>query len=541
LAKEQCQSFDDLLTENAIERLKNPNTYSFDLPDFADGARLYVFDGVSNVPSWLSRLKAAFEIETEVRTSSASGLLVFQTENRFFATTFSSGWMQLKERQLEADFGLRVAINGLDDTKLKRLERANLGDALRGVHLSPFQRDLNSFGLDEALDLIRKVSGTANDDAAADTMSGAQSLKVTGDFTIADLPEIASDGLVRFTSDDYQHTSFRILDLVRPISDKDVIDRLDQLVVDNIINDRGSFELGLPITYDDQVIEYRIKGTGGRRTYPDLMLSHYVSLLGERVANLTPDILKQHKVVARFNENEDTERPWSIRTALIGSVEHENSIYAINEGAWYSVDDNFRRGVLSAFDGAVSDWTAIPQPRPFIQRAVDNHRQRYEPEGEYNVAVAGDLDLVCLDADLVTVPEVANSGFEICDLLDIENKRLIHVKKNSRRSSVLSHFIKQGSNSAQNIRWYPDVMNQLVNKVANKASQAASERLLEVHADENRKWTVEYWLADTRRADGSFEIPFFSKVTFRDELKKMRAMNYEVVMRFIEQRHPLGR
>jgi uncharacterized protein (TIGR04141 family) len=59
--------------------------------------------------------------------------------------------MYLDEDNIEGDFGLRVAINALDDKKLKRLERANLGDALRGVALSPFQREFTSFGQDDAL------------------------------------------------------------------------------------------------------------------------------------------------------------------------------------------------------------------------------------------------------------------------------------------------------------------------------------------------------------------------------------------------------
>lgn len=444
----------------------------------------------------------------------------------------------LLDRQLEADFGLRVAINGLDDSKLKRLERANLGDAMRGVHLSPFQRDLNSFGVDEALDLIRKVSGTTNDDTNADTMSGAQALKVSGDFTLSDIPIIAADSLTRFTSHAYRRTGFRILDLVSPISDKDEIDELDRVVVENIKNDSGDFELGLPITYDDQVIEYKFQGFGGRRTYPDLMLAHYRNALGDSLDGLNVETLKKHKIVARFDENDNVERPWSIRTALIGSIQHQNQLYAINEGAWYLLSESFRDGVLRSFTDAVRSWRGVTRPRPLVQRVVSGNsrssrRIRYESEGDYNASIAIDLDMVCMDADLISVPEVTNSGFEICDLLDVANKRLIHVKKSSRRSSVLSHFFKQGSNSAQNIRWYPNVMAQLIERVEEKSGPEKATLLSDMHADESRKWTVEYWLADTPRADGSFEIPFFSKVTFRDERKMLRAMNYEVVVRFI--------
>lgn len=544
LAKESCVEFDDLLTENSRQRLSDPNTYSFIFDGFADGARLHIFDRVRTVPAWIGRLRAEFGIETDIQTSSASGVLIFRTEGRLFATTFASGWMQLNDRKLEADFGLRVAINGLDDTKLKILERANLGDALRGVHLSPFQRDLNSFGVDEALDLIRKISGTANRDTAADTMSGAQSLKVTGDFTTADLPELASHSLGQFGSLAYQRTSFKVLDVVRPMTDKEVIDQLDQVVVERIKNVTGDFELGLPITYDNQVVEYRFKGFGSRRTHPDLMLSHYTEALGDDLQNLSVNVLKTHKIVARFDEDERSERPWTIRTALIGSIQYDDGLYAINEGNWYRLDERFSRSVLSAFDESVLDWVGVQAPRPFLTRAIGinntSNRSRYEREADYNFEIANDLQLICMDADLISVPQISNSDFEICDLLDLRNKRLIHVKKNSRRSSVLSHFFKQGANSAQNIRFYPNVMNQLSEKIRLKAGDEAYRLFLDAHSDESRRWVVEYWIADSRRANGGFEIPFFSKVTFRDEQKKMRAMNYDVVIRFIELRYPVG-
>ncbi len=195
LGKGDIASFEEVFSEEATLKLVHPSTRTVDHPEFGDGARLYVFVGDSHTPKWLTEVRGHFDVQGHITTSSAAGVLLFWSSGRLFASTFAHGWMYLDEHCFEGDFGLRSAINALDDTRLKRLERANLGDALRAVALSPFQRGLTSFGLDDALDLIRKISGRTRDDATADSMTGSLSLRVTGEFGIADLPALASDAL----------------------------------------------------------------------------------------------------------------------------------------------------------------------------------------------------------------------------------------------------------------------------------------------------------------------------------------------------------
>ncbi|WP_169816662.1 TIGR04141 family sporadically distributed protein [Rhodovibrio salinarum] len=191
LAKEDTGDFNALLSEGALERLNEPSTRVVEVDEFGDGAKVFVFTGSEHEPRWLTELRNEFGIAQPIQTKSTCALVIFRTAERTFAATFGHGWMYLKEENLEGDFGLRVALNALDESKLKRLERANLGDALRGVALSPFQRNFSSFGLDDALDLVRKVSGNTRDEASAEAVTGSRSLKVSGEFEISNLPELA--------------------------------------------------------------------------------------------------------------------------------------------------------------------------------------------------------------------------------------------------------------------------------------------------------------------------------------------------------------
>jgi uncharacterized protein (TIGR04141 family) len=136
-----------------------------------------------------------------------------------------------------------------------------------------------------------------------------------------------------------------------------------------------------------------------------------------------------------------------------------------------------------------------------------------------------------MDRKLVEIAEEPGRGIEACDLLDLQGRRFIHVKKSSRQSSVLSHFFKQGMNAAQMLRMYEPFRQALIQKVSQHHGAASAQQLENSLKD---RWTVEFQIADTPRADGSYNIPFFSKLTLRDEARRMDAMQFDVAVRFIK-------
>jgi hypothetical protein len=50
----------------------------------------------------------------------------------------------------------------------------------------------------------------------------------------------------------------------------------------------------------------------------------------------------------------------------------------------------------------------------------------------------------------------------------------------------------------------------------------------------NKRWTIEFQIADFPRPDGTNNIPFFSKLTLRDEARDIEAMEFKVSVRFIK-------
>jgi len=189
--------------------------------------------------------------------------------------------------------------------------------------------------------------------------------------------------------------------------------------------------------------------------------------------------------------------------------------------------------VENQFTGVVTGWD-IPKPNPILKTYDENGNGRIESEGNYNARIAAELGLVCLDTKSISIPEVIRSRFEPCDLLDVENKRFIHVKKSSRRSNILSHFFKQGSNSGQQFKKVPATWMQLIELVRNQGNFPEAQTLEDMGDSVSEGWSVEFWIVDVPRADGSYNIPFFSKISLRDEVSELRAMQYGVALRFIE-------
>lgn len=530
LAKERFDDFSSYLTENAVANLASPTTQRIVVGDFADRAELFIFRGPPSPPKWLRSLSQAFQNVRTFDTSSGAGVLLFEQNDRVLAVTFSFGWMYLDDDKFAADFGILVAVNGLDQSKLRRLERTNLGDALKGVSQSAFQREFRSFGIEDALDLVQKVSGTTREDIDGDSMVGSRSLKITGDFDYEDIPELADEFLELYDSTDYQNTAFKIIDSVKPIADGVKIRELNEIAAERIRNNHNSFELGLPSSADAEGVAFKFHGPGLRNSYPDILLRHYVAAMESKgkLQNIDAETLDTHRIEAILDDDRPSIK-WKIRKALIGSVDVDQERFAINEGNWFQIDDNFRLSVEQSYDDTVTLWEG-EHPTRIITTYDENRNGRLEREEDYNRRLAAQFNYALLDQQEITVPSVSRSGFEPCDLLDVDGRRFIHVKKSSRTSSILNHFFKQGSNSARQFKRIPAAWTQLIEKLRQTQQNNHADRLQQAGIN---GWFIEYWIVDSPRSNGQFNIPFFSKISLRDERLDMLAMEYGVRLRFI--------
>lgn len=439
--------------------------------------------------------------------------------------------MYLEPTAFVADFGLKVALNSVDDRKLKRLDIANLGEAIKGVTQSASQRHFDTFGVDEALELVRKLSGEVRDDELGSSVTGSNSLKINSEMSFDEIPELAEQALNNFQSNNYRNTSFRVIDKIQPELDSTRIVALDELAARSIVEGKSEFELGLPEISVSDFSSFSFAGFRHRNSYPDLQLTHYTSLLGAQLSALDSSALKRHRVRAEHLNNENIYSTLRVYDALIGSLEMDGARYAINEGKWYKIDSAFKSDVDRVFQDSVQAVDVIIPP--FTRLSEDGRKQYLEPEKDYNSRYALARQCVLLDRILFDVPGVERSSFELCDLLDIQRKRLIHVKMSGRRSSILSHFFKQGTNSATLIKSVDGFWTAAEQRMNEVFGNDCGEDLRRANEESALPWTVEFHIADAPGVEGNYNIPFFSRVTFREERTRIRTMGFNVAVRFL--------
>lgn len=533
LVKKSTDKFEEIFTKTAREQIRAGHVTVQESSRLSEKSAIYIFGPKRSIPKWLNDMKEVFDDLPPITNTSSCAVVVFKHVDRIFATTFSYGWQYIDEAKVEADFGLKVAVNSLDDTKVKRVDRDHLGEAMKGVSRSAFQRDFQAFGLDEALDLVGQIYGNTNKDDFANALAGSKSLKATKEMNVLDLPSLAEQALIRFGAHDYKKTGFQIIDRVQSIPDKELRDKLDSNAVDSIKNGEDNFELSMPGWSENDVVNYGFYGLGLRRRFPDLLMSNYRDALGSKVEILSvEDITSRHGIVAEFNNDFLTTKKWSIKKALIGSIVLDDGLYAANEGRWYRLDEQFKESINANFRSLIVEWDT--EPETIIQKVTeDGKKTSFESELEYNKRCADSYEQICLDQEILVVPPTPHGKFEACDLLDIGTKRLIHVKKSPRRSSVLSHFFKQGGNSAKLLKLYPETRSVMIEKVRNLKGDEAADRLETFLGDSMSGWTVEFHIIDAPRGDGKFNIPFFSRITLIDEARSLRGMEFKVVLKFI--------
>src|SRR5579883_1071009 len=532
LAKPDVAEFDALLTDNARSLLRSGNAARSESAEFGDGAVLYTFRGFPQTPKWVHLLQGSFTVPEKLFSQSPCAIVLFKKAASLFALTFSYGHVYIEDAQTEADFGLKVAVNAVSDEKLRGVERSNIGAAIRDAAQAAGQRDFQSFGFDDALDLIRKVSGRAADDEFASMVTGARSLRFSKKIELAEVPAAAEMALALFRSRAYQSTAFGIIDFLSPVLDPAVESELDQELVGAIRDGSDEFEIAIPAIMPDSIGSFRFEHAGINQFHADLSVALYASELGDRLPSLSADDLKKHIVAAYSIDESKPPQRWSVRNALVGSIVRDGERYALNEGSWYRISTAFKESADRKFTELCGRRDTKLRPLKKIYTGTGRKQKvAYQSEESYNEEIAAETDYLLMDQKLIQVDDVPGSRIELCDLLDIERRRFIHIKKSSRQSSILSHFFKQGSNSARMMRQYPRFKENAIRTVKRHHGSAAATDFEDALA---KRWTVDFQIADFPRPDGTNNIPFFSKLTLREEARAIEAMNYNVEIIFIK-------
>ena len=404
LGKSDATDLEELLTEKARDLVRQGSAEVSTSSEFADGAVLYTFPGHLTVPKWVRLLAAYFLLPENIFSKSPSAVLLFRKSGSIFALTFSYAHVYVDDARTEPDFRLKVTINAVSDEKLRSVERSNIGIAIRDFAQAAGQRDLRSFGFDDALDLIRKVSGRAADDEFANMVTGARSLRFSKQIELAEVPAVAAEALRLFESPAYRDTGFRIIDFLSPVLDPVMESHLDDTLLAAVRGRSDEFEIAIPAIVPESVGSFRFEHAGFSDFHPDLSLDLYRDELGDRLATLA----------LAYGEAED--RPfqyWSVHRSLVGSIVLAGERYALNEANWYRINQAFK----DAADRKFLDLCGEPDRKLRPLRKIYQSQQKgrkpkvvYQSEESYNSEIASETGYLLLDRRLIQIEEMPGPG-----------------------------------------------------------------------------------------------------------------------------------
>jgi uncharacterized protein (TIGR04141 family) len=480
--------------------------------------RFYSRKSFSRKPGWAGYLDPVVEGGVQgLQTSSASGLLLLRVDGHAFAMTFGYGRSFLDQRRIERRFGLKVALNLIDERQIRSLDTKKFDEMVVSTNTQTSRTtELPTFGVDILRDILRAVTGKAPESSDYESLTGADALVLGVDKPVTDLPALLRDLHSHYSDTKYQ-AAFGWIDHLSEVKDAALVETLDdQLVTQLQASDTSTTHMAMPENLDWADIEHFYIAPTRKKAYPELDLDEY---LAQGAAKLTVALLKGRRVSVKFLRNADADRRWSVYQCLVSEQRANGALYARIEGRWFAVAKSLVEQVDRAIEGIPNASVTLPAGLPG------------ESEGDYNARAAGaTASLALLDRKLVA-PDGATTKIEFCDLLSTDGS-LIHVKRKSR-SSTLSHLFAQGHVSAEAL-----VDGTLRDRVRAAIQSAAGSGDASAWLDlvppsslplDRDKVTVTYAVIADSKATGVEWLPFFSRLTLMQTVRDLNRLGFTKV------------
>lgn len=493
-----------------INRVLKPDIPSLTL---ANGLTMYYKNNQPVSPKWVnSFLKGEYVGLESLQGKSVSAVILYQIEvgedvHRIFAVCFGFGRSLLELNVVEKRFGLLATLNSVDADKLRSIdinsmEAVPLNNRIQSSALA----EIRNFNIDVDRDMLKSVTGKASEGELSGTISGADSLSVSTEKNYDEIEGFLAHCYHLYKSNHYRDAGFDWINQIQEIKDKPLIERLNQLLLDELNSDNPTrIWTSIPEIVDYYSLEsFKLKTDN---VYDDLSISVLKEEYGN---NLSLNEIKKKKVTC-LNSEGTPMRSWSVYRCLYADLNLNKHQYLLNDGKWYEVEQDYVRKVQQYYEDVVlSDI-------PMLDYA-------WKDEKEYNIAVCNEFpDRYCL-MDRRNVYQGGNP-LEFCDIYS-RDKQFIHVKKYNG-SSVLSHLFFQGYVSAEN--FFDLAYRQKANRqLGENFKVPETDNILAL------EYEVIFAIAKDNLEEGERpDIPFFSKVSFRSVSSRLKHYGFKVSIKGI--------
>jgi len=507
LARESAKPDSDLIKlENAKEAVE------LDLPE-VEAAILYVKkQPPKNPPPWTRLFTENEAVDASLFgvSSNVGSVFIVRTGAATFVLSFGTGFHLLKPEAIERDFGLKVTLNSVDPDKLRSLDKASYDhNPLNSRTQSTRDVDIFNLHLDSEMEMLYAITGASQVKEFGSHVTGRDALTIAVEASLDDVPKILTTAYSRYKTT--LPSKFSWVENINRVRDLDEIEILD-LELDECLKKMAAenFWLGEPEIVDwESQIGYSFSMYPNSPRHVVLLFQDYLDYLGGG----PPSVERMKSDVIHVNNSEyQSVKSWSVYRCLYAEISFDGSQYILRNGVWYKVNKDF----VSAVDEYLEELEEYDFEFPVYS---------HDREEEYNDHVYKSQAGFCLmDKKNIKIGGPYDK-LEHCDL--IRNGRdFVHVKV-YKSSSTLSHLFSQGFVAAEAFvkdGWYRERLNPKLPDSIKLADAKARP--------DPQNYSVVYAIATKKKIPE--ELPFFSKVTLKNALRTLKALNYNVALAKID-------
>lgn len=506
------QTFGDLLTDAPVQNYALADNLDID-------GVLYVKESAEKRPSWGSALdEVTGQSIPNLSNRSSSAVLLLRIDDDVFAFTFGYGRYLLEQSLFVQDFGLRTALNTLDEKSLRSVDLHTLEDQpVQKKSQAARDSEVGVFGIDILRDVLRAVTGAPKRGVGLTQIAGGDAtFSFSTEMEAADFPELARRIKGYYANEDYK-TSFSWVDNVRKIKDDASIDGLNaQLAHAVSVRDPGIMITLPEIGAWDTILGFSFTRNKDR-VRPVIETIDYIDTIPD-LATLTVDCLKRDRLFVHDVDGNITDH--SVYRCIYFEITDGDKTKIVFDGKWYEIDATF----IGRISATLNMIPISPLGFPAVYVWDEEEKSKIESEGDYNLRAATAHRYFLLDKQLVKTDRTT-SPIELCDLLT-PNKQLIHVKHRKGGSAGLSHLFAQGGVAAE-IMLGDKAFRKKARTVLRGVNPAARD-LVPLDNLRSADYEIVFLILGEGSATVKQNLPFFSKVNLSKAFENRTQRGFRV-------------
>lgn len=518
-----------LIKENVIEPKQIFKKEYRLISEEKDGITLFYKASKSTTPDWADYLAENFEISTKAfKNSSSYAVLVLKIDNRLLAIPLGMGLHMIDLTKTDYNFGLKTAINCIPKSEIRQIDTTTPETNSQKTKKQAVTGSTpEEFGINKQKDILRGIVGKLpKGHELGEALEGKDSLRVTKSVEgFIKLKSLCKKVLTYFNSENYK-LDYPWIDNIAMVRDRSLIDHLTKLLAKTL--KAGKFEdmFFSPPVYYEAIFEFNgfifSTGDGTRLNKKDAFempdMADWKKSVGTSIKEMSFESIDKFKVNL-ISDTHSKELDWPLQRCLSWETEFNNVKYILSEGNWYAVAPPFFKLVNEFYNLRVLDPHDFPTPsKSKIKESVYNEEISDANNDRYLFDLGNSKSKpFCIGKD----------KNEACDVFDSNTKTFIHVKM-GKTSPSLSHLFRQGSFSGQLLK--QDINSRIEFRKHLNTQGCNPNAIPEPYIPSDCKVTFAIVLGKTQKKD----IPFFSKVSFRDVVENnLELMGYECKLTFV--------